>query len=293
MRLARWILVTLTCAGCTPSDAPGTVVARVGEVAITRAELDLHLSVNLVPIEGADAAAPEIDRVKSRLLDALIDETMLVIEAERLGLEVSETEIDAALAASESTGAAPSPRLRQTARQRLLVQALMERVVASLPPGADAPDSVARAHDAAPADKRVRLRALRFDSAERASEAAESIKSGRMTFAEAVAAHASGPGQGVPVEMSWPALSPVIQQALEGLAPDEVSRPVSFNGEVYLFQVDGWLAASDPRTETPKRTQAEANRERLRQASDALLESLRHRTSVEIRERRLPFRYVR
>jgi parvulin-like peptidyl-prolyl isomerase len=297
--LRRWSFAALACIGtaCATGD-PDTIVARVGDVAITRADVELHLSVNLIPVEENESGTADQDRVKSRLFDALLDETILVIEAERQGLEVSDAEIDAGLAAvsdGEAADAGSAERQRRLARKRLLVQALMEHVLARLPPAneADLRRQAARARGPEGSGKRVRLRALRFDSVERAAEAEAAIREGRMSFAEAVLTYETGLGQGVPAEVSWVALSPEIREALAGLGPAGVSRPVASNGEIYLFQVDAWLTASNADGGTSRRDQDGVRSKRSRLASDALLEALRRRTPVEVHERRLPFRYVR
>ena len=96
------------------------------------------------------------------------------------------------------------------------------------------------------------------------------------------------------IELSWDNLAPEIRTALEGLESYEVSRPVDFNGETYLFQVHSWSRdAQEMEQELLERARIELESLRRRQGSEELLLSLRDSIPVVIHEERLPFRYIR
>jgi parvulin-like peptidyl-prolyl isomerase len=276
------------------------VVAHVGDVPVSWQELELYLTLNLFTEEAGGLADPDAqDRVKSRLIDALVDEKTFLIEAERQGLKVSDFEIDVYLGADvEDDAAVPElsqGRRRLLARQRLMVQKLQESMAARLPPPSDDEINsfIAQSRGRLVPRKRLRLRALRFDSADDAARAAARIREGRMSFAEAVVTYETDPGQGMLIERSWETLSPGVRAALDGLKPGNVSRPVDFHGDTFLFQLDAWLAApSDVDADLARRAREELERQRLREASDRLLSKLREATPVRFHEERLPFRYV-
>ena len=114
-----------------------------------------------------------------------------------------------------------------------------------------------------------------------------------MSFEEAVATHGSGPDQGAPIEMSWEALSEDLQAALGDLKPGQVSRPVEFRGDRFLFRLESWL--TDPTEiagDLTRRAHEEAERHRRKRIETDLLRELRQKTPIRIHESRLPFRYV-
>lgn len=279
----------------------GDDVASVDGRTVTRSELDLYLTLNLPPTdEDPTLDSGGADRVKSRLLDALVAEAALVSEAMRRGLAVSEEEIDAYLQVDgEDAPAVKSlsdALRRRLARQRMLAQKLRESLVEEMPP----PDDeevlayIERSGGRLAPRKRIRLRSLRLESAETAQEVAARIRAGRLSFVEAVVNYETNPGQGVLLELSWDNLSPEIRESLEGLDPGEVSLPVEFNGDIFLFQVDSWLTKpGEMDQELIRRARNELAGLRMRQASEALLDDLQDRMSILIHEERLPFDYIR
>jgi hypothetical protein len=286
------------CGGGTPSASD--VVVHVGDVPVAWEELDLYLTLNLFTDgEGGPADPAELDRVKSRLIDALVDEKTFLFEAERRGLQVSDFEIDVYLGEDvpddEVVPELSRDRHRQLVRQRLMVQKLQERIAEALPPPSDDEigSFIEQSRSRLAPRKRLRLRALRFDSEQDAARAAARIRQGRMSFAEAVVTYETNPGQGLLLERSWETLSPDVRAALEDLGPGDVSRPVEVHGDTFLFQLDSWLTdPSDVDEDLARRTRAELERQRLRNASERLLHKLRKVTPVRIHENRLPFRYI-
>ena len=113
------------------------------------------------------------------------------------------------------------------------------------------------------------------------------------TFVEAVLTYETDPGQGVPLELSWETLSAELRDALRPLRPGEVSRPVDFHGDTYLFQLESWLidpAAHD--ADLTDRARDELEHERRRAGLEGLLRRLRRAMPLRIDEKRLPFSYV-
>ena len=101
-------------------------------------ELESYLQANLLGLEEeGEPKSVEQDRVKSRMLDAFVEERLLLAEAGRRGLQVEDWEVDAYLALDEpdEEGAGKAIAERQElARQRLLVQMLREGTILGLPP---------------------------------------------------------------------------------------------------------------------------------------------------------------
>jgi hypothetical protein len=287
------------CGGSAPAS-PHEIVAQVGELPVSWEELELYLALNLFAEDGdGPKDTGESDRVRSRLLDALVDEKTFLIEAERFFNDTATTEIYTYLAAvveDHATMPELSPdRRRLMVRQRLMVRKLLERVAQSLasPSEAEVDAYLAQSRGRLAPRRRVQLRSLRFESAESAVRAAARIRQRRMSFAEAVVTYETDPGQGVLLELSWETLSDEVRAALDPLEPGEVSRPVEFHGDTFLFQLESWLDDPAERGENlVRRAREELELQRRRLAIDRLLRELRESTRIRIHERRLPFRYV-
>ncbi len=294
------LLGCLLLLSCTAPVSRQVSVARVGDTAISLAELELYFTLNLLTDDEADSKDRDgMNRVKSRLLDSLIDEKILIAEAERRGLEVGDLEIETYLASdAESGGDGPSlPHdwQRVLAWQRLLVQKLQDSMARKLlqPPDEEVRSYIEQSDGRLAPQKRVQLRALRFDVPEDAAKVSTRIARDAMTFAEAVVTYETDPGQGVLLELSWDNFSDDLRDALSGLKPGQVSRPVDFHGEMFLFQLEAWLSDPSEMDEgLTNRARDELARERRRQAEEDLLRELREQTAIEIHRNRLPFRYL-
>lgn len=124
------ILGVAGCAGPPGVDPDSIPVAEVGERRVSRSELDDYLEAHL-PIDDEEGWEPEAvtAEVKSRLLDDLVREILLAEEAERSGIEVESSEIDAWIAGGPEdrpVSASAEERRRNRARREILVQKLLE-----------------------------------------------------------------------------------------------------------------------------------------------------------------------
>jgi len=293
-------VLAAACGGVPASPGPDGVVARVGDLPISLAEVESYLALNLLQDESVGpAGTAATDRVKSRLFDALADQKRLIAEAGRRRLHVSDREIDAYLMneAEEAPVVAGLSReeQRQFVRERLMIRLLQERLAESRPPLTEQAIQahVERTRDTAGSSRRLRVRALRFSSAEDAATAADRIGRGAMTFVDAVLTYESDPGQGVPLELSWETLSDDLRDALGDLQPGQTSRPVNFHGDVYLFQLESWLDdAATREADLFERARGELERQRRQKALEGLLGRLRRAMPLRIDEERLPFTYI-
>jgi parvulin-like peptidyl-prolyl isomerase len=295
------VALLLLAAACRdPEGQSGEAVAALvdGEP-IYVAEVERYLAANLVTGETeADLPAETADEVKSRLFDALLDERIFYLEAQRRGITVS----DAELAAYLDMGAAASSRdekerslLETEARRRLMAQKLQEQVIDGLPPpGDDEIEAFAVEHrERLSPERLLELRALQLRSPEEAKRVHREIARKRMTFNEAALAYEPTPGQALPLRMSWNTVPQDLRQQLEKLEPGQVSQPIELHGVIYLFQVGEWI--SDPAEqdiELMHRAAQELESRNRRDALDALLGELRRRSEPRVRAENLPFRYT-
>jgi len=305
MRTRAWMvlvlipfLATLACED-PPADRDRVVVAYVGNQPLYLNDVQAYFESNMIGVEpGDDLPAATIDEVKSRLLDAMIDEHILHAEAERRAVRVSDLEVATYLdmGAAETPDDAERRAWRELlARQRLMIQKLQEQVVRELSlPTDDEVVAYAEAHrDELIPSRPLELRALQIGSLEEAVRVQREIRSRRMTFNEAALAHEASPGQALPQRMSWEALSEDVRAVLEGLKPGDVSKPIELRGETYLFQIGTWLDdPADQDIELMHRAMQALEGERRREALDDLQRQLRSRSAVRLKEATLPFRYV-
>jgi hypothetical protein len=295
------LVASLCSCGGQPSSGAGVILLLDGEPYSVTA-LERYLEVHLPPTESESSLDhPDLDAVKSRLFDTFIDEQLLVQEARRQGLAVSDKEIEAYLALSHATEdtVLSGPNWRE-AEQRLLIMTLNEQHLNQLPPLTEDEieaflnqlDQIDGQGEEEP-PRRLRLRSLVFKSKKEAEQVYQQIKRKRISFEEAVVAHGINPGQGIALELAWANLEKAHQEALEGLREGQVSQPVELNGESFLFELESWLDDPESRHEraaTRARRELEGRRRRVSGAD--LLQGLHAGVVKEIMLEELPFAYV-
>jgi len=296
--LVAILLAGVLFAGCGepgPRDPANTVIADLDDEPLMLDDLERYLSANLLAEEQGSPRPGHQAAVRSRLLDALIDERLLLAEARRLGIEVTDREVEAYLGLDRETDewTVTEPRFREGHR-RLMIHKLHEALARRQPAISDA--EVARYLERAapgPPSRRLRFRSLMLDSAEQAEQVYRAIARDRMTFDEAVVTHGKYPGQGVPLEVDWDDLWEEHQAVLKELRPGRVSRPIELNGDVYIFRLESWLdaapVAEEQRNERARQQLERLHRERL---FEDLVRDLRGRTEIRVRIHRLPFEYI-
>jgi hypothetical protein len=267
------------------------VVAEVGGQAVTVAELQTYLDTNLVLDPAADPLPPrDLARVKSRLFDDYLDGEVLVQEARRRGVTVS----DAELADYLGPNAPPSPLARDVARRDFVIQKLRESTVRSEVQVDDARvEAWLAAHPAhGDSDLAGRLRTLRFASYPEAMRVRKEIVSRKLTLEQAESAYGADAQADASQETDLGAFPDHIANAIKALAPGQVSQPLPFESSVLLFLLD--------KPEAPSAVEARRREQAVRAISlaesqriaDELLERLRSVTSIVRHADQLPFPYV-
>jgi parvulin-like peptidyl-prolyl isomerase len=299
---AAWglaVLLVIACARPAPSRSP--VVAEIDGTKLTVDDVRAYLDANLLESED-DAGDPEArgeredpagsDAVRSRLFDDFIDGQVLALEAERRGIQVGDEEVDAYLRAGSGEPARDDAARREAAVRELRVQKLRERWVrgeVSVTP--DEVDAYLSEHRAAMVPgRRLTLRSLKLADAGAARAMAEQIARKRLTFEQAAAKTG---GEGAPLEVDLSSLPDEVRAAVAGLGAGQVSDPVSVQGAVYLFRVDGWAEGVRDDEETWRRRATDAIlRKKYEEASRSLVREVKRGIRVRLDTANLPFRYV-
>lgn len=297
--VTRWsavLLLPALLAGCgeRPPPDPGVViVVSLDDRPETLADLEQYLEANMVvPEEGRSLHGGDEDYVKSRLFDAFVNERLLLAEAQRREIQVSDLEIEASLGLDNGEEQPLGNATWQNARRRLMIEKLLEQIAREQSAVSD--DEVRSWIDAnaSPgAERRVRMRSLMVDSADEAEKLYKDLKRRRLTFDEAGVVQAQDPDRQVSVEVGWDSLSEEVRGVLEGLRPGQVSRPVAQGGGHHLFLVEAWLDGDPSQAELEDRARAELSARRREQAYQALLRHLRDDSKIRVKPRNLPFEY--
>ncbi len=301
MRLAAALLCASMVA-CGGPASPEEVIALIDGRPVHLGDLRLYLRVNLPEMDAEEQpSVEELARIKSRMLDALIDQYRLLAEAERRGVEVDPGEIESysrwaeQLAPEGHTEIGPES-VSRLARRRLMIEELGRSLDRQLPPEDETEVRRILEERGGSADtvRRLLLRSIPFDSRTDAQQAYERILQGRATFDDAVEEREIEPGQAAPQDLRWNDLQEALRDGLTGLQPGGVSLPLDLDGRFYLFQVVSWIEAppEEVRRELERETRDELRGLRRRQAHDELIEALRNNASVALRRRHLPFQYI-
>jgi parvulin-like peptidyl-prolyl isomerase len=321
-RVAVLVLVLVALAACNrqPVDPARRPVAYVGRQPLTLHELEVYLEDNILDdLEGQGSTNDELDEIKSRLLDALIEERMLVAEAERRGVTVSDDEVALYLgvgalefgAAAESAepvdgesgadtdaddtpGAVGMDDVSEAVR-RLTIHKLHDRMLGELAPieAAEVDVYVETHRERLKPPRQLELRALMLDSMASAEKVYKEIRRKRSTFDEAVVRYEEVPGRSLPQRISWDGLSDEVRQAVEGLEAGRISKPVELHDTAYLFLVTSWLEDREQSdNELRDRARRELEAAQRAEAFAQLLADAGRNAPSRLNVGNLPFRYV-
>lgn len=291
--LALATAVVCAAASCDGSshDPDKRVVALVGGRPVTVSVVQAYLDANLLTDPAADPLPPrDLARVKSRLFDDFLDGELLLQEAQRRGVAVSDAEL------SEYLGpdAPASPTARDVARRDLVIQKFRESAVRSEVRVNDAQiDAWIAAHPPrVAADSAGALRTLRFASYPEAMRVRKEIVSRKLSFAQAQASYGADSLSETGNEADLGAFPDHIAAAIKALTPGQVSQPLPFESSVLLFLLE---APEDPAALTARRREQPRQAVALEESqaiADGLIERLRESTPIVKHPEELPFPYV-
>lgn len=241
------------------SWAPASAVEIVDKVAavvngqiITLYDLDRELAPYLAQIGGA--ALREQDRqqlaaMRRKLLDRLVDDILLLREAERLGFQVTDTEVESHIRQFRQSNSMTEEDLarqlrkenltrdeyKKSIRESMLRHRVLSYMVRRKVLVTD--EEIGRYYAehlgeyATP--REVELGLILLPQGEDAHSLWQRLSSGEITFAEAARKHSKGPGAGnggTIGKLKWSEISSEWRAALEQVQPGEVTEPFAING---------------------------------------------------------------
>ena len=259
------------------------MVAEVGSRAVTRSDLNGYLEQALGGPVEAVAAAPE---VKSRLLDQLLDEELLLAEAAARGVTVSDDEVKEQLPGQAS-------EMERNRRVLLLRKLKKEIILAGV---SVSPEEVQKHFDENIAELRrpavAVLRKVLLDTVEEARAVREELEKRPAEFEEIAATRSLAPDGGQPQAYEEEILPESLRQAVAGLKEGELSQVVEDPQGFFILKLESRQPERAPvleeiRGEIELKLLQDRSQQRYREYVDAL----RRRTSVEIFPDQLGFSY--
>jgi parvulin-like peptidyl-prolyl isomerase len=271
--------------GADSAEAAASVIAKVGERAITREEFESFLAAALGgATEGAAAGA----ELKSRLLDQFLDEELLMGEAGQLGLAVSDEEVTQFL---------PDPAGDVNAARRVLTQRkLKDKVILA---GVSVSEEEVRRHFAQheaefrqPA--RVVVRQILLDTIEEARRVREDLSRHPERFEEIAETRSLAPDGGQPHAYEEKVLPDAVRAAVGELKEGQLGPVIEDPQGFFIMMLEERQAAREPDLEESRHEiELHLLQEKSQKKYEDYVTALRERAKVEVFADRLGFAYTK
>lgn len=264
--ILRLVLVLGVLLAACPlrAEVVDRVVAVVNGQAVTLFELNQHMRPLLDRFRGRELTMEEkatIARMRSDLLQKIIDDMLITQEVEKLGLTATEAEVQNSVERFYKQNAMTAEdfdkqlllegmtreQFAETVRKDILKHRLLgfmvrRKVVVS--------DEEVKAYyeqhiESFQRDKEVALSVILLPLNEDADALRQRIEKGELTFADAADLYSRGPGAGQGGSlgrMAWNDLAQDWRESLEGVAPGGMTKPFDFRGFTALLRVDDMQA---------------------------------------------------
>ncbi len=296
--------------GPGPSPSPGTnraqamleaqVVASVGGEPISMKAFERYLADNSG--DGEEEEAEETNAIRSRLLDQMIEEQLVLRQAAGLGVTVSEAEIDDYLSQigvsegeADVAGGEGKEAFRDKVRQGLVLQKVKDKAVLSkveVTPG-EVEDYLKRQPEAARVPRSVVLRQILIDDRSLADRLAEQLVSDPSRFEVLARENSVAPDKGQARSFAEEQLPVELRDALFRLAPGQASPVMENAGRYLIFQMVRKMEPMDADlSEVRHRLQLELYRKKGEQALERYIADLKEETEIHVHRAILPFEYT-
>lgn len=300
-RVAGLMLVFCLAAGvfaCRGSDR-SPVIATVNGRDIHRAQFERFLSLKM----GEFTSGESPETLRSQMLDEYIRRRLVLDQAARSGITVSEAEIDqAARDDAQLRSTATTPEAREDVIDDLVIDKFYRQVV--LRDVRVAPAEIQRYMD----ENQTRLteragfyvREIRVQSREAAERVHREVTEGRQEYASAARLQSDAPNaeQGGMARYDEGQLPAVLEKAIRLLRPGEVSPVIQSSFGFHIFKLERRVEAHslDPRRSQVNERRAQLAEELIarknQQLVDEALERLASSAAIRINDPALGFTYT-
>lgn len=308
--LKRFLIAVLLMGTVVTGAVAETIVDRIVAVAngeiITLFDLDERLKPMLARFEGkpmGEAEQRAVRDLRRQLLDAMVDDILINQEAERLGVEVSDVEVENQIKqVRQRNGLTPEQfedqlllegmtremytrKVREDILKHRIIGFMVKRKVVITDEEIEAyynahPEEFRR-------EKTVRLSLLVVDTKEQAETLRARIVGGEIGFADAARQYSVGPyasDGGSIGGMAWQDLGPEWKQAVSGLDEQEIASPFELNGKWVLLRLDGTASSGTNSLDAVREEiREQLYRPRLEERFKEYMEELRSKAVVDVR----------
>jgi peptidyl-prolyl cis-trans isomerase SurA len=275
------------------------MVATVGGEPISLKAFERYVSDNAGDAEDDDAE--QAGAIKSRLLDQMIEEQILLRASQGLGVTVSEAEINDYLSQigvsegeAEVAGGEGKEAFREKVRQSLVLQKVKDKAVLSkveVTPG-EVDDYLKKQPETARIPRSVVLRQIMIDDKSLAERLATQLAKDPARFEALARDSSAAPDKGQARTYSEDELPGEIKDAAFKLAPGEVSPVLPYAGTFLIFQLVRKMEAQDADIrDVKRRVQVELFRKKGEQALDRYIADLKKDTEINVNRAILSFDY--
>jgi parvulin-like peptidyl-prolyl isomerase len=283
--------------GCRSADRTPTIVTINGDK-IHRSEFDRFLRTKLGDLTAGDIT----DSLKSQMLDDFIGRNLVLAEASRMGLTVTEAEIEQAAHDPQMKSSAATEEARKELGNDLLVSKYYKQVV--LLDVRVSPDEVQRYIDENHAGRTDKpgfyVREIRVETREDADRLLKEVTEKNRDFAAVVRQYSQvlNAEQGGLTYYTDGQLPEALENAIKLLRPGDVSPVIQSSFGYHIFKLE---RRTEPHPDDPRRANLGEDRSRLiedaidrknQQAVDQAVQTLVSGASIKIDESAAGFTYV-
>jgi parvulin-like peptidyl-prolyl isomerase len=252
-------------AACNRGGDRSPAIATVNGKTIYKSEFDRFFNFKLGDLKGADQSVDMNDSLRSQMLDEFVTRLVVLDEAARRGLSISEVEIEQAADANpQMKSALTVADARKEFANALLVTKYYKQCV--LKDVRLSPEEAQRYIDQHK-DELVEkpgffVREIRVDDREEADSLHHEVTEGRKDFAEVVRQHSLVPNaeQGGLSHYSEGQLPDVLEKAIQPLHPGDISPVIQSSFGFHIFKLE---SRTQPHTPDDRRAQVNENHSRL------------------------------
>jgi parvulin-like peptidyl-prolyl isomerase len=289
--------VAALCSSCRSADRTPTIVTINGDK-IHRSEFERFLKIKLGDLATGDTA----DELKSQMLDEFIVRRLVLVEAARAGLAITESEIEQTARDPQMKSSTATEDARKELGSDLLVSKYYKQVV--LKEVRVSPDEVQRYIDenrAKHSDKPgFSVREIRVETREEAERLLRDVTEGHRDFAAVVRQSSQVPNaeQGGLSQYTDGQLPEALENAIKLLKPGDISPVIQSSFGFHIFKLE---RRTEPHPDDQRRAHLDEDRSRLiedaierknQQAVDQAIERMVSSSSIKIDQAAAGFTYV-
>jgi parvulin-like peptidyl-prolyl isomerase len=285
-------------AGSPAGDDP-RAAATLGGKPVTLKSFERYLAENAGDDQGE---MEQEDTIKSRLLDQMIEEQLLLGAAEGLRITVSEAEIDAYMqqigvteGEAEIAGGEGKEAFRERIRQSLILQKVKDQAVLSkvqVTPG-EVEDYYRKHPELFREARSLVLRQILVDDKSLADRLSDMLATDPTRFEALAREHSVAPDRGQARMYTEEVLPVELREPLFALQEGQVSGVLENAQRYLLFQLVRKIDGKDlDLGEVKRRIQLELFQKKGEQALERFIADLKKETEIRVNRSILPFDYV-